>query len=341
MAAFQFPDPNDTQTVVNPITGSTYQWKEPPGKWVVTTKLRGVSDIIYEGDNPPDPIGDYKLWYSTDTLELYFHFCDANSVCAWVPTSAPITMLEGLQAEVTAAGADIAVVKRNIIELEDDISNIVAGLGQVTLQEVLDNGSVADKGFVLTNMTSDAILVSPDEARVMIAAVEDVVPKYELRHTTGALDTSLVELELDENGKRFDIECDERVDNIHFRFNDDVKLALNKDGDAVFGGRVQADAATKDEELVNLGQFNEDQLRQDKALILLEGEIEQLAPSFARGTWNWDDGDGYVDAGEYVMRGTQTQESRDKMLEPLNEELNACLAASQNPQDQSNLSACL
>ena len=168
MAAFQFPDPNDTQTVVNPITGSTYQWKEPPGKWVVTTKLRGVSDIIYEGDNPPDPIGDYKLWYSTDTLELYFHFCDANSVCAWVPTSAPITMLEGLQAEVTAAGADIAVVKRNIIELEDDISNIVAGLGQVTLQEVLDNGSVADKGFVLTNMTSDAILVSPDEARVMI-----------------------------------------------------------------------------------------------------------------------------------------------------------------------------
>ena len=338
MAAFQFPDPNDTQTVVNPITGSTYQWKEPPGKWVVTTKLRGVSDIIYEGDNPPDPIGDYKLWYSTDTLELYFYFCDANSVCAWVPTSAPITMLEGLQAEVTAAGADIAVVKRNIIELEDDISNIVAGLGQVTLQEVLDNGSVADKGFVLTNMTSDAILVSPDEARVMIAAVEDVVPKYELRHTTGALDTSLVELELDENGKRFDIECDERVDNIHFRFNDDVKLALNKDGDAVFGGRVQADAATKDEELVNLGQFNEDQLRQDKALILLEGEIEQLAPSFARGTWNWDDGDGYVDSGEYVMRGIQTQDSKDKMLEPLNEELNACLADSQNPQDQS---ACL
>ena len=101
---------------------------------------------------------------------------------------------------------------------------------------------------------------------------------------------------------------------------------------------MQADAATKDEELVNLGQFNEDQLRQDKALILLEGEIEQLAPSFARGTWNWDDGDGYVDSGEYVMRGIQTQDSKDKMLEPLNEELNACLADSQNPQDQS---ACL
>ena len=91
-------------------------------------------------------------------------------------------------------------------------------------------------------------------------------------------------------------------------------------------------------EVVTKEYIDEDQLRQDKALILLEGEIEQLAPSFARGTWNWDDGDGYVDAGEYVMRGTQTQESKDKMLEPLNEELNACLSASQNPADQS---ACL
>ena len=98
---------------------------------------------------------------------------------------------------------------------------------------------------------------------------------------------------------------------------------------------VQAEAATNDEELVNLGQFNEDQLRQDKALILLEGEIEQLAPSFARGTWNWDDGDGYVDAGEYVMRGTQTQESRDAMLLPLQEELSECLSNSSTPQEQS------
>ena len=41
-------------------------------------KMRDVGDIIWEGDNPPNPIGDYKLWYSTDTLELYFHYCDAN-----------------------------------------------------------------------------------------------------------------------------------------------------------------------------------------------------------------------------------------------------------------------
>lgn len=49
MAAFQFPDPTVNQEVINPITGSTYQWKFPPGKWVVTaTPNTTVSDLIWE-----------------------------------------------------------------------------------------------------------------------------------------------------------------------------------------------------------------------------------------------------------------------------------------------------
>ena len=107
MAAFQFPDPALETTVTNPITGSTYQWKEPPGKWVVTVKMRDVGDIIWEGDNPPDPIGDYKLWYSTDTLELYFYYCDAGGTCAWVPTSVPIQVLEDLNTFAVQAEVDI------------------------------------------------------------------------------------------------------------------------------------------------------------------------------------------------------------------------------------------
>ena len=408
MAAFQFPNPAEQTTVTNPITGSTYQWKEPPGKWVVTVKMRDVGDIIWEGDNPPSPVGDYKLWYSTDTLELYFHYCDINDVCAWIPTSAPITLLEDLDTDLSGVKQEIQLIETAVNENEARIAGLIdfgtdephiwpdekypqfdadgdpvldengeqvilyeqssfnhkfwlntttnklyvlridesADSGysyqlidtndNATLQDVLTNGNVADKGFVLTNLADDAILVSPEQARIMVGGVgANVVPKIELRHETGILDTSLVGLELDEDGKRFDIECDERVDNIHFRFEEDVKLELNKTGDAIFSGKVQAEAATNDKELVNLGQFNEDQLRQDKALILLEGEIEQLAPSFARGTWNWDDGDGYVDAGEYVMRGTQTQESRDAMLLPLQEELSECLSNSSTPQEQS------
>ena len=80
MAAFQFPDPALETTVVNPITGSTYQWKEPPGKWVVTVKMRDVGDIIWEGDNPPSPIGDYKLWYRPTLLS-----CTSTTVMLAVP----------------------------------------------------------------------------------------------------------------------------------------------------------------------------------------------------------------------------------------------------------------
>ena len=107
MAAFQFPDPAVQTTVKNPITGSTYQWQDPPGKWVVTVSIREVGAIIWEGDNPPNPIGDYKLWYSTDTLELYFYYCDANGVCAWLPTSVPIQVLEELNTFAAQAEVDI------------------------------------------------------------------------------------------------------------------------------------------------------------------------------------------------------------------------------------------
>ena len=125
MAAFQFPDPILQQTVVNPITGSTYQWKEPPGKWVVSVKLREVSDIVWEGDKPPTPVGDYKLWYSTDTLELYFYYCDEFNTCAWVPTSAPITMLEDLDDTVFELRKDLTAVNVAVRENENQIGRTI------------------------------------------------------------------------------------------------------------------------------------------------------------------------------------------------------------------------
>tara|TARA_R110002050_G_C8776833_1_gene500914 strand:- start:377 stop:754 length:378 start_codon:yes stop_codon:yes gene_type:complete len=107
MPAFQFPDPAVTQTVTNPITGSTYQWKADPGKWVVTVSMQEVGALVWEGDSPPDPIGDYKLWYNTDMLELNFYYCDVNGVCAWVPTSVPIQVLEDLNRTVTTQASVI------------------------------------------------------------------------------------------------------------------------------------------------------------------------------------------------------------------------------------------
>ena len=61
--AFQFPTtPFDLQTVENTITGSTYQWRSELTKWVLTRQQTKVSDLIWEGDDEPNPNpGDYKF----------------------------------------------------------------------------------------------------------------------------------------------------------------------------------------------------------------------------------------------------------------------------------------
>ena len=255
MAAFNFPDPTIQQTVTNPITGSTYQWKEPPGKWVITTKVRAVSDIIYEGDTPPTPRGEYKLWYSTDTLELYFWYEDVNGNGAWVPTAAPITMLEDLDEGLFEVRQLLNQVNSAAITNENDIILIRESLGKVNLQEVLDNGNTADKDIYLTHIASsdsDIIDVSPEKAKVIIATEGSKVPTFELQHYA-VDDNSQVKLELDEDGTRFDVECDEKVNNIHFRFEDDVKLEINKNGDAVFQGGVEVKGSLKSNGLTNQG----------------------------------------------------------------------------------------
>ena len=55
--AFNFPDPTLQQTVTNDETGVTYQWKEPPGKWVVVTR-------------PVEDSGVEDLSNRVDTLEI-------------------------------------------------------------------------------------------------------------------------------------------------------------------------------------------------------------------------------------------------------------------------------
>ena len=154
---------------------------------------------------------------------------------------------------------------------------VAEALGQIDFERVLNNGNIADKGFVLTNLEDDAILVSPEQARIMVGGVgENVIPKIELRHETGIQDTSIVALELDEDGERFDIECDEKVDNIHFRFNDDVKFEINKTGDAVFSGKIKVQPGTEENEAATFGQ-----------LATVAEEIEQIAPSYERGEYNF------------------------------------------------------
>ena len=188
------------------------------------------------------------------------------------------------------------------------------------LQEVLEKGNIADKSIVLTNGSDDALLLSPEEARIMIGGIgESVVPRLELRHQTGILETSIVKLELDEDGKRFDIECDEKVDNIHFRFVQNDKLVLNKKGDAVFNGKVKVSEATNSDEVPTLGQVS-------AVTDLLQFELDQITETTLRGAWNYHNGSGDGDGTEYVLIGTQTQETFDEAQVLLTEAFNECLA---------------
>lgn len=121
--AFIFPDPSELQAVTNPMTGVNYVWKEDLGKWVVASQTSALSEAIWEGTNPPpsEQEDDYQLWYNTDTLELYFRYCDENATCAWVPTSVPLNSIEDIQVELDATGAAVATARLETAENYQEI----------------------------------------------------------------------------------------------------------------------------------------------------------------------------------------------------------------------------
>ena len=248
------PDPNVNPNWTNPETGISYSYNFTIGAWDVS----GLT-----------PAGDSRLPYRIETDKV---LREGKEVRAGEPE------IQLVDAEDNFTNVKFAGT--NGVEVTSTASSIVidgSQLNSPNLEEVLTAGNVSDKNIVLTNAENDALLLSPDEGRAMVGGFGDgVVPIYELRHTNSFQESSIVKLELDEDGKRFDIECDERAENIHFRFNEEPKLDINKTGDAVFAGKVQAQPGTEGNELVTYGQ-----------LLTVEEELEQLAPALERGAWTW------------------------------------------------------
>ena len=296
MSAFTFPaTPFDLETVENSITGSTYQWREELSKWVLTRQSKtAITDIIFEGDSPPDPRGDYKLWYSTDTLELYFWYEDENGVGAWVPTSAPITMIEDLEADVQLALAKAGVAEAaananltTIALLDQALSDVENSLGKVTLEEVLTNGAVADQGIILRSpdaleSDADAIILAPTISRIVLAAEkkENFLPTFQLIEEGDKPDERrTAEFELDDG--RLDINMTEQQDEVHFRFRDDEELILrhrsNAAGASELFGRLKVDAGREGNEVVTYDQLKE-----------VTGELEEIQQNKEKGQWKVD-----------------------------------------------------
>ena len=277
MAAFQFPDPAVQQTVVNPITGSTYQWKEPPGKWVVTVSVRKVEDIVYEGDNPPVPRGDYKLWYSTDTLELYFWYEDENGNGAWVPTSAPITMLEDLDNTVFELRTDLTSVNLAVRENENAIGRTVYfSDSPPAIYDDIDSGNELADGtpIMVPNELNYKFWYDTDrlELLVLYKDPDDGVYSYV------PVSLPLTNLDLD---------------------------ALNTQVQAnSYSNNQQSQAIVALEELI-VRNFEEHKEIKNE-IIELEEEIDAIAPSNERGEWLFNPV-GVASPGYYAFLDSSTQ----------------------------------
>ena len=261
MAAFNFPDPTIQQTVTNPITGSTYQWKEPPGKWVITAKVLAGSDIIYEGDNPPIPRGDYKLWYSTDTLELYFWYEDENGNGAWVPTAAPITMLEDLDNSVFELRQDLTAVNVAVRENENQIGRTIY---------------FGDTAPTIYDDTVYDGVAYPNELN------------YKFWYDTARLE--LLILFRDADG-------DDSYTPVSIPLESLPEPGVSTETFTYTTGRLQT--AIEENYLHNLAQdASIDEIKND--IIELEEEIEAIAPSLERGQWTYNPL-GSASTGQYSL----------------------------------------
>jgi len=351
MAAFDFPSPpvEDGFEVKNELTGITYKYDAASGSWVVVASnvqdnyytkpevddlLQSVSpDLIWENTNPPLPDTPYKLWYNTDTLELYFYYCDTNGVCAWTPTSVPLTALEVITNELNTTNAMVASVERLASANFSELQQIQANLGQVTLEEVLTNGNIADKGIELTDGTDDLIVVSPEEALIGIASdLESKKPRFRLAHIDSfGYPDSHAQWEIDDDGTRNDIDLGGNIEALHVRFDDQETFTLDKTGNAVFAGKVKVASADGGDEVPTFDQVS-------AIAELLQLQIDQITTLFERGAWIYDDGDGVPQGTEYVLSGPQTQDNYDAQLEELAEKLNQCMEEA--GEDASAKSAC-
>ena len=282
MAAFQFPaNPVDTETAVNPITGSTYQWRADLSKWVLTRSPETTgSDLIWEGDNPPDPIGDYKLWYSTDTLELYFYYCDTNGVCAWLPTSVPIQVLEDLNAFAAQAELDIDQLQYKQQLLQVALDDIYLTQQQQQGDYVKKTGGDTMEGQLVINGPRKAG-DDPNDP--------DLVSSVKVLNIDNAQNSSL-QLRHGGNAKVYIGDTDVSIAS-------DIKVvraagSIVKTDDAdlinIVGEEVSYTGKIENEKNIVTKQYVDDAdeaLRQD--IIELEEEIDAIAPSVEYGTWVW------------------------------------------------------
>ena len=192
---------------------------------------------------------------------------------------------------------------------------------------------VADKGILLTDGEDALIALAPDEATLRHCWSDTENPKS----------TAVVLTHIDKqnypDAQGFHgcelwmntmvtscliLSFFRSIDECHFKFAGAEKVTFNGKGDSVFAGKVQGEPGTQNNEFVTYGQ-----------LATLEEELEQLAPSLERGSWNFTLN--YPPGpGEYTM--IQAFLDEDDQEDLCTETYSKCVADAGG--DPSKLTAC-
>ena len=286
MADFVFPPGGENVTVTAP-NGITYVWDVDNGRWAIRSNSNKVSSIVHVSVSAPTSSTEGDLWYDISNptdKKLYIYvsstweqaapgwqeFQDAMDEVAKVYYGDNPPTDPSYELWYDTGLLELCVLHGGMWFPATAITQDIP-----SLQEVLENSPpVTNRDIYLTNGVDDIIDLAPTEARVVIGTVgTDVSPKFELRHKDGP-DDSLALFEIDDNGKRLDIETDGKIDNIHFKFSDQDKFILNKDGDAEFTGRVVAQPGQLNNELVTYEQLQN-----------VSGEIDEIKIQKEKGNW--------------------------------------------------------
>ena len=185
MAAFQFPDPAVTQRVVHPVTNTVYEWKEPPGKWVIVvgqsvddTEAIEKLEVDVSALQTNDTVQDGRL-SAIEALPVpkdYMIGTDKNITRIAEPRLAPAIELvdsEGFFSNVKFEATGGLTVSSSPSAIIFDGSSIDAGGGDVNLDNYYTKDEIdqqfAMRGvgytYVLSNITS-LITIRPGEFTV-------------------------------------------------------------------------------------------------------------------------------------------------------------------------------
>ena len=156
--AFQFPDPSVATTVVNQDTGITYQWQDPPGKWVIAVETLDTY-CVEQQTSTLETNADGQVEFYTD-----FEITGDKILTTTVNEKIDyIVSYEGIEERVTNL-SDVEKQKIGFVEIRKDkyISQAAPDaslVGGVTLKQVITMFDIA--GVEFECISAERILFGP------------------------------------------------------------------------------------------------------------------------------------------------------------------------------------